>query len=100
MAMTLFTIKVVGISPPRVVMILSIFLKAFLKALVKLWRRYSNQTKSILGDGDDKVFGGKGAQFANGGSGDDCFDLGDGDDGYGHLGSDEFVINLQIQEQT
>ena len=52
--------------------------------------------KAYLGDGDDKVFGGKGAQFANGGSGDDCFDLGDGDDmAYGHLGSDEFVINLQ-----
>jgi len=51
---------------------------------------------AILGTGDDKVFGGKGSQYAGGGSGDDYFDLGDGHDMVrGELGADEFVIDLQ-----
>ena len=51
---------------------------------------------AYLGNGDDKVFGGKGSQCASGGFGDDYFDLGDGHDlVQGFYGADEFVIDLQ-----
>merc|ERR1711939_663580 len=52
--------------------------------------------RAYLGMGDDKVFGGKGSQFADGSWGDDYFDLGDGHDiAEGGNGADEFVIDLQ-----
>ena len=52
--------------------------------------------RAYLGLGDDKVFGGKGSQYASGLHGDDYFDLGDGHDiARGGKGADEFVIDLQ-----
>ena len=56
---------------------------------------YANQ-EAQLGAGDDKVYGGKGSQFAHGGIGHDFIDLGDGFDvAAGGLGSDEFIVDLQ-----
>lgn len=56
----------------------------------------SLKQKAWLGFGDDKVYGSKGSQYADGNSGDDLIDLGDGFDiAEGGLGSDNFIIDLQ-----